>query len=82
MVFLVVLSCNFFSNGGNAQQTCILPAFSAKNVNIDEIADTGTVARETGISKASAYGFERVLGRLLLEEEDVLELLSRVKSQD
>ena len=82
MTFIIVLSFNFFSNEGNAQQTCILPAFSAKNVNIDEISDTGTVARETGISKASAYAFGRVLGRLLLEEEDVFELLSRVKSQD
>ena len=36
MAFIVVLSFNFFSNEGNAQQTCILPAFSAKNVNIDE----------------------------------------------
>ena len=53
------------------------PAFSVNNVNIDEIADTGTLARETGISKASAYAFERVLGRLLLAEQDVFELLSR-----
>ena len=82
MAFIVMLSFNFFSNVGNAQQTCILPAFSVNNVNIDEIADTGTLARETGISKASAYAFERVLGRLLLAEEDVFELLSRVKSQD
>ena len=82
MAFIVVLSFSFFSNVGDAKQTCILPAFSENNVKIDEISDTGTVARETGISKASAFAFERVLGRLLLEEEDVPELLSRVKSQD
>ena len=82
MAFIVVLSFNFYSNAGNAQQTCILSAFSANNVNIDEIADTGTVARETGISKASAYAFERVLGRLLLAEEDVCLLYTSPSPRD
>ena len=65
-----------------AEPTCDSPAFAVKNLRIDEIAETGTKARENGLSKATSEAFNRILTRLLLTEEDVSALFSKAASQD
>ena len=82
MALVVTVSLILFSLEGNAEQKCISPAFAVQNVTIDEISDTGTQARENGISKASVHAFERVLKRLLISKEDVSEIISKVEPPD
>ncbi len=82
MALIVITGGVFFSASVNAEQKCNLPAFSVQNVSIDEIADTGTQAREYGINKALGYAFERVLKRLLVSEEDVYRIISEVEPTD
>ncbi len=82
LALIITVGAVFFSTQGNAEQQCISPAFAVQNVNIDEIADTGTKAREYGISKASGYAFKRVLKRLLLNKEDVSKIISKVEATD
>ena len=82
MALIVITGGVFFSAAVNAEQRCILPAFSVQNVSIDEIADTGTQAREYGINKALGYAFEKVLKRLLISEEDAYKIISEVEPTD
>ena len=79
---MVIISVVFFSSVCNAEPTCDSPAFAVENVRIDEIAQTGTKARENGLSKATSKAFNRILTRLLLSEEDVSALLSKAEAQD
>ena len=82
LALIVTIVAIIFSAQGNAEQKCISPAFSVQNVSIDEIADTGTKARKYGISKASDYAFKRVLKRLLLNEEDISRIISKIEATD
>ncbi len=79
---MVIIGVVFFSGVCNAAPTCDSPAFAVENVRIDEIAETGTKARENGLSKATSKAFNRILTRLLLSEEDVSALLSKAEAQD
>ena len=78
----VIIGVVFFSSVCNAAPTCDSPAFAVENVRIDEIAETGTKARENGLSKATSKAFNQILTRLLLSEEDVSALLSKAEAQD
>lgn len=82
MTLIITIGVISFSVVGKADQKCISSAFAVQNASIDEIADTGTLAREYGISKASVYSFKRVLERLLLSEEDVHLIVSKVEPTD
>ena len=79
---IVILGVVFVSPTSNAEQKCNDFAFAVENVRIDEIAETGTRAREIGLSKATNNAFNRILTRLLVSEGDVSALLLNAKSQD
>ena len=79
---MVIIGVVFLSSVCNAEPTCDSPAFAVENVRIDEIAETGTRARENGLSKATGKAFNRILTRLLLSKEDVSALFSKVESKD
>ena len=79
---MVIIGVVFFSGVCNAAPTCDSLAFAVENVRIDEIAETGTKARENGLSKATSNAFKRILTRLLLSEEDVSAILSKAEAQD
>lgn len=78
-VLISLLLCSFSSK---AEQPCTATAFAIENVRIDEISETGTKAREIGLNTASSDAFYQILSRLLLDQEDVLSLLSEVKAED
>ncbi len=79
---MVIIGVVFIIGVSNAEPTCDSPAFAVENVRIDEIAETGTKARENGLSKATSKAFNRILTRLLLTSEDVSTLFSEVESED